>query len=61
MVLGFVKVIRDASSSYLPMQPFYNNGDGYIGYHVGHVTLITGSHLWHVYVKVTISGCFITD
>ncbi|MFS7962382.1 hypothetical protein Hanom_Chr08g00725981 [Helianthus anomalus] len=31
------------------MQPFYNNGDGYIGYHVGHVTLIAGSHLWHVY------------
>ncbi|MFS8017265.1 hypothetical protein Hanom_Chr15g01378351 [Helianthus anomalus] len=56
MVPGFVKVIHDASSSYLPMPPFYNNGDGYVGYPVGHVTLIIGSHVWHVYVKVTISG-----
>ncbi|KAJ0736139.1 putative transcription factor B3-Domain family [Helianthus annuus] len=61
MAPAFVKVIYDASPSCLPLPPFYNDGAGNLGYPVGPVMLRTGSQLWHVYIKVTISGCFITD
>uniref|UniRef100_A0A251U9N3 Putative DNA-binding pseudobarrel domain-containing protein n=1 Tax=Helianthus annuus TaxID=4232 RepID=A0A251U9N3_HELAN len=58
---AFVKIIYDASPSWLPLPPFYNDGVGNLGYPVGHVMLRIGPQLWHVYIKVTISGCFITD
>ncbi|MFS7971212.1 hypothetical protein Hanom_Chr09g00830051 [Helianthus anomalus] len=61
MAPAFVKVIYDASPSCLSLPPFYNDGAGNLGYPVGPVMLRISSQLWHVYIKVTISGCFITD
>ncbi|KAJ0560432.1 putative transcription factor B3-Domain family [Helianthus annuus] len=64
MAPAFVKIIYDASPSSLPLPPFYNDAVRNLGFHVGHVTLRTGSQLWHVYIKVikvTTNGCFITD
>ncbi|KAL9997429.1 putative DNA-binding pseudobarrel domain superfamily [Helianthus debilis subsp. tardiflorus] len=61
MASAFVKIIYDASPSCLPLPPFYNDGAGNLCYPVGPVMLRTGSQLWHVYIKVTISRCFIID
>ncbi|KAJ0697276.1 putative transcription factor B3-Domain family [Helianthus annuus] len=61
MALAFVKIIYDASPSSLPFPAFYNDAVRNLGFPVGHVTLSTGSQRWHVYIKVTTNGCFITD
>ncbi|KAJ0919697.1 putative transcription factor B3-Domain family [Helianthus annuus] len=61
MAPAFVKIIYDASPSSLPLPAFYNDAVRNFGFPVGHVRLSTGSQIWHVYIKATTNGCFITD
>ncbi|KAJ0554663.1 putative transcription factor B3-Domain family [Helianthus annuus] len=61
MAPAFVKIIYDASPSSLPLPAFYNDVVRNFGFPVEHVRLSTGSQIWHVYIKATTNGCFITD